>query len=648
MRDGRPRKEATESVTQEYPRAEEALRLLAAAAGTARLYPEASALPAEAVTAFTTRSNAIVGGQGPIRFTVTAEGFWIGDTEIAGGNSQVAALAKALHALQVGQLLIAPGVTEPEAAAFVVVANSDPGSVRAHGGARSLLAASQVAHIAVVEVSLRASDEEGLLGVDLMTAPLEDIASQLERSAERWARAEGPGDDDVAAAISRMEAATREVAVERVSSALMRLDEPTRMRVLGFSLKADSNSRRMDGMLGVIAHLKPAALARLLTLVAAQAGTDPRRIASALELPPETAHLLAEMLAPEPTEPQELPAAPAPEAPPALEVARMMSEPDNPADLERQVAVASPSLSASRALATAVAISRKRVDDETVRSIGDSLPQAVCDGAFPTVREALRRLDELSIQPALLESISSAKSTLSDKQVLTDMCVTIDSEGDAAIAGEILAAAGALGAEVLLDAYVAGPEKTRDLLRPVLRAMSEPVLGIARTRLRSEEPVRAVAIVRTLSALGDRRVVQVMGQALGHLDESVRFAAITALAETPEPEAANALVRALGHPEPETQRFAVREIGRVKAAPAIHQLTRALEDLNVLQRTHETKKEVIRALERIGTPEAERALHRTADRSFAWGRKSRELRAQARAALDSIRTAHGVEGAETP
>ena len=81
----------------------------------------------------------------------------------------------------------------------------------------------------------------------------------------------------------------------------------------------------------------------------------------------------------------------------------------------------------------------------------------------------------------------------------------------------------------------------------------------------------------------------------------------------------------------------MREIGRVRAAPAIHQLTRALEDLNVLQRTHETKKEVIRALERIGTPEAERALHRTADRSFAWGRKSRELRAQARAALDEHR-----------
>ena len=624
------------SATQEYPRAEEALRLLAAATGAARLYPEASALPAEAVDKFAERANALVGGQGPLRFTVNAEGFSVGDSEIAAGNSQVAALAKALHALQVGQLLIAPGLTAPEAAAFVAVANSDPVTVRAHGGARSLLAASHVAHIAVIEVSLRASEEEGLLGIDLMTAPLDDIAPELDKSAERWARASGPGDDDVATAISRMEAATREIAVERLSSALMRLDEPTRMRVLGLSLKADSNGQRMDGMLGVIAKMKPAALARLLTLVAAQAGTDPRRIASALDLPPETAKLLAEMLSPDPAQPQVQPAAPAPEPPPAVELARLMAEPEDPADLNRQVAVASPSLSASRALATAVALSRKGADAETVQTIGDSLPQAVRDGAFPTVREALRRLDELSAQPALLDAVSLAKTTLSDTQVLTDMCAAIDSEGDAAIAGEILATAGPVGAEVLLDAYAGGQDKTRDLLRPVLRAMSEPVLGVARTRLRTEDPARAIAIVRSITVLGDRRVVPVMAQALGHLNEGVRFAAISALAETPEPDAANALIRALGHPEPETQRFAVREIGRVRAAPAVHQLTRALEDLNVLQRTHETKKEVILALERIGTPEAARALHRTADRSFAWGRKSRELREQARTALKSI------------
>jgi HEAT repeat protein len=141
--------------------------------------------------------------------------------------------------------------------------------------------------------------------------------------------------------------------------------------------------------------------------------------------------------------------------------------------------------------------------------------------------------------------------------------------------------------------------------------------------------------------------VPVLSQGLTNLNESVRFAAITALADTTAPEAATALIKALGHSEPETQRFAVREIGRVKAAPAVHQLTRALEDLNPV-RSHETKKEIIHALEQIGTPEAQRALRRTADRKLVMGRKSRELRSQARSALATIDQESNAEGADSP
>jgi hypothetical protein len=381
-----------------------------------------------------------------------------------------------------------------------------------------------------------------------------------------------------------------------------------------------------------------------------QAGTDPRRIAAALPLPPETAKLLAIMLGPAALE--DGPGDPgAPQTLSASQLAAEMAEPIDQGDVQRQIAVASPQLAASRALTTAVAVSRQHPDTDSIASIGDSLPQAAKDGAFPTVREALRRLDELTDNAALIGSVSEARGTLSNPKVLADVCKAVATDADAAIAGEILQAAGPAGAEALLDAYLTAPDVKRSLLRPVLRSMSDSVLGVARARLRNEQARRAVEIVRTLSALGDRRAIPVLSQALAHLDEQVRFAAITALADSPEPEAANALIKALGHPEPETQRFAVREIGRVKAAPAVHQLTRALEDLNVLQRTYETKKEVIRALEQIATPEAQRALKRTADRGLVWGRKSRQLRSQARLALENIEYADdhsGTEGVNTP
>ena len=107
--------------------------------------------------------------------------------------------------------------------------------------------ASGVSHIAVIEVSLRASDETGLLGVDLMTAPLDDIAAEVVAAAERWQKSDGPGHDEMAEAIDRLEAATRELAVERVAEALMRLDETSRMKVLAFSLQGRRQRRAHGG-----------------------------------------------------------------------------------------------------------------------------------------------------------------------------------------------------------------------------------------------------------------------------------------------------------------------------------------------------------------------------------------------------------------
>ena len=624
-----------------YPRAEEALRLLSTAAGAARLYPPASPLPAEAVARFTTRANEMVGSAGPMRIIVDPHGFRIGDTEIGTANSQTITLAEALHALQVGQLIIAPGLTEPETAAFVAIANADPAAIRTLGGPRNALMSSGVSHIAVIEVSLRASEETGLLGIDLMAAPLDDIAAEVVAAAERWQQNTGAGDDEMAAAIDRLEAATRDLAIERVAQALMRLDETSRMKVLAFSIKADTNGARAEGMLAVIANMKPAALARLLTLVAAQAPADPRRVAAVLPLPMDKARLMEQMLTPTRSGDDETAAGT------ADELAEEMAAPEDRSDLQRQVAIASPMLAAGRALNTAVAISRTHPEPEAARAIGDSLAQAAQDGAFPEVRGALRRLDELGQDHALTDAVALAKGALNDPAVLADVCTAVATDADAAMAGEILSAAGPAGAEALLNAYLRAPEGQRSLLRPVLRAMSDGVLGVARSRLRSDDPVTAVAILRTLAALGDRRAVPIISQGLGHLDESVRFAAITALADTNAPEAATALIKALNHGESGTQRFAVREIGRVKAAPAVHQLTRALEDLNVL-RSHELKKETIRALEQIGTEDAENALRRTADRKLVWGRKSRELRSQARRALANIRAAAPPEGADAP
>jgi hypothetical protein len=616
---------------ESFPRAEEAVRLLAAAAGAARLYPPASALPREAAERFVARSSELTGA-GPLRYVIDPHSIRIGDAELASTQGQVTSLAEALHALQVGQLVIAPGVSVPETEAFVALANSDPAQVRSRGGARTELARMGVRHIAVIEVSLRSSDESGLLGVDLTTAPLDDIAEQVAAATERRAReaAAGVAHDEMAEAIDRLEEATRELAMERVAHALMRLPEETRNRVLGIALAADANGGRMEGMLAVIARMKPAALARLLTLVAAQSQTDPRRVSSALQLPPETAKALELLLTPTPDLSPEFEL---PDTQVAATIAAEVTDPCDPLVIQQQVKAASPSLSAGRALATATAVSRSHADADTVCAIGEVLPLAAREGSFSTVREALRRLDEISADPAFGEAVTAARATLAMPEVLRDVCRAAQTDADAAIAGEILHAAGVTGAEALLDTYIRLPQDQRSLLQPVLRGSSELVLGVARSRLRSAPAPEAVAIVRALAVLGDRRAAAVIAGTLeGSLEEQVRFAAATALASMPAPEATQALTRALGHREVETQRYIVRELGRVKAAPAVPALVRTFDDVNVLAKSYEIRKEIITALASIDTPEARKALRRFSGRP-GFGRKSRELK---RLASDAI------------
>jgi HEAT repeat protein len=172
--------------------------------------------------------------------------------------------------------------------------------------------------------------------------------------------------------------------------------------------------------------------------------------------------------------------------------------------------------------------------------------------------------------------------------------------------------------------------------------MSEPVLGVARERLRFAEPPVAVAILHTLGALGDRRAVPVVAEMVNHLDETVRFAAVRSLAAMHSAEAATALIRSVNHREPETQRYVVREIGNAGINAAVPALSRALEDISMFSRTYETRKEIIRALERIGTPEAEKALRGFARHVLRLGKKTRELRNLAIAVADNLAKNRGV------
>jgi len=614
--------------------ADEVIRLLAGAATAARLYPPRSELPAQAVERFVSRANEVTNAVGALRYRVDPHEIKIGEVTLRAGQNQITVFAETLHAMQVGQLVIAPGTTVEETHAFVEIANTDPSAVRQQG-VRNMLMRAGVTHMAVIEVSLRSSDEEGFLGLDLTSAPLEDIGREAVVVAQEWSRtaAEGQGVDAIATAIGSLEEATRNIAAQRVADALLRLDEATRMRVLALSLRADTNGKRMEGMFDVIARMNPSALARLLTIVAAQAGTDPSRLAGAMDLPPEVAEQIALLLAPSPRTEAECGV---PTEVSAADINEDMAAPGDTRDLQRQMTLSSPSLAAGRALATTVAISRVKPGLESVSAITDALPRAARDGAFQSTREALRRLDELEADPALALEVERARASLQDPEVLADVCQAPLSDSDAAIAGEILQAAGAAGGEALLSFFLTAQEPQRSLFRPVVRGMGEPLLNAAGRRIRTDDSTTVINILKMMPMLGDRRAVPVLVSALDNLDAAVRRAAVTALADFPGDEGKPALAKALSHWDPETRRFVIREIGRVHAVQAIPALVRILEDINFLERNHELKKEVIKSLESLGSPTAIPVLKRWANRPFVFGRKNKELRFLARRAVDKL------------
>ena len=620
---------------------EDVLRLLAAAAASVRLYPPTNDIRRHALERFAASAERVTMST-PLRLIIDPDRIRYGEDDLASGHTQVSALAEALHALQVGQLIIAPGFTVAEIERFLGVLGSDPKEITSRGGVRSALVAAGVGHIAVIEVSLRASTEEGLLGLDLTLAPLDQIADAALAATQTWkvSAVVGNGIDEVSSAIDQLEPATRELAAARVAQALMRLPEAARREVLASALRPDATGSRMEGMLSVVAQMNPAALARLLSLVASDLGLRGLDLARSLELPPEIARELQMLLSPTP---QTLELTEMPQDAMVEQTAEEMTdfEEDSEPNIQRMLASATPASAAGKALDTTLAILSTSATQEAIAAVGDALPVALRNGAIAPVAVALSQLDVHAGDPGLSESVAAARRTLADRDVVANACRNLPAGTQPAALAAVITAAGAPGAEGLLRAYVGAHDGRAVLLQRAAGLACDSIVPAAGRQLRTADTPVASAAVRLLAGVGDKRALPVLAQALDHVDIAVRRASIAALAELGGNEAAGVLGKALAHWDPETRRFVAREIGRARVTEALPALTRIMDEIYLFDRNqnHDLKKEIIRALESIKTQAAVTTLEKVAARRFPAGRKGRELQFLARSAVQRVRQA---------
>jgi len=397
-------------------RAEELLRMLASALGAVRLYPPASPLRSKAIARFITAARDLTLAHGPLQYRVDRNRFIIGDTPVGATLPSVAGLAETLHRLQVGQMIIAPGLTDAELVRFLGVVSGDSATIRGSGGIRKALTDASVENIAVVEVTLRASTEEGILGLDLTTAPLTAIAPEIATAVASWAGAATAGGtpaDVIAHAIERLEPAARDLALSRCAEALRFLDEATRASLLEAAFHTGPAGETMSGMLDVIAHVPPAALARLLRVASQMNGDTPENILGRLELPPEIAAEVAALLkpSPQPDEPWGVPA--------EVDVETIASEiadagEDDISDLDRLVAGTTARDAAARGLDTAIEIGRLKHSEESLKAVSEAIPAASAAGALGEIAKAVALLDEYAEDPGLTAAARAAREPLAD------------------------------------------------------------------------------------------------------------------------------------------------------------------------------------------------------------------------------------------
>jgi hypothetical protein len=390
----------------------------------------------------------------------------------------------------------------------------------------------------------------------------------------------------------------------------------------------------MEGLLGVIAHMPPAALARLLRLTAGNRNGEPDSLLGVIEFPPELAAELAALLRPSPQSEEQRGVPPeADVAGIAQEVAE--SDESDFAHIDTLVKGSTPRLAAARGLATTLQMARGRTSEESIRAIAEAMISAVREGALEEVAHAADFLHGLADDPGLAAAVQSARSALHEPALL-ELCARHLADGASPDAPRtLLQGAGGPGADALLTAYIAGSEIQRSRILPAVGPMLESVAPVAGRVLRTGDASAALAVLHLLESIGSRRLVATIAVGLEHLDIRVRETAVSAIARVPGTESTQLLQKALTHWDPQTRRIAAREIGRGGNEDCVPALLKIVAEVNLFERNYELKKEVLKSLELLHSTKAVPGLKRLAN-SRMIGKKNRELRYLARRVLESL------------
>jgi HEAT repeat protein len=300
-----------------------------------------------------------------------------------------------------------------------------------------------------------------------------------------------------------------------------------------------------------------------------------------------------------------------------------------------------------RTIANLAAAATPEARGEAVARLQALTPSVLAMKDVGVVAEAVAALDHLlgTVEdPALAAAIAAAAGGLADKALVARMVSRL---GESRVGGaerEVLVAAlgglASVSVGMVLNAYLAARTDMREPYRAVIRRAGERALEPLQGRLADTDPTVAAAAAELVGLSGAPHVVALLVPLLRHESEFVREAALTGLAEIGGREISRPVMPALKDPSLSVRAAAARAIAVAGDVAATTVLVRRLEqeeDEGVLA-------ELLRAIGRLGAPEALETLAKYAEPGGMLKRRSPTVRAAAVEGLSRItsREARGL------
>lgn len=621
-------------------RLDAALRALATAGKSLRLYPASSPIPMQSVeAAVASLGEFFADGHPLLSLSVTREGFLWRSTPVGGSALGTSELVNDLRDHGVAEITLMPGCSAESLVSFLASIAREPEAVRAEGGIGAVLAAAGVNEVAVSEVQLTVIEQVGPEEGENVEDFLRELAQDPEKLAA-WFAAAAAGDprafEESLMELVRVSGPSGfPKMLDSLARAFLSQDPEAKDALLGLSMDPGPTRDLTGGMFSLLASGDIAgsilggnfgrnmlslssALTRLpLEQVTAQVRAEVQAMLPGTGHTSKEADFLDHMIEVRERAEPETPLVDSDRTYRAVLEAAALS--DDLIERARGAVIGSEGALTSASVRTMLSLlDQQRSFDlmsASIDAIANVVPRLVEQGDLELADTVLTRLAQRELAPSewpdlplrIREALTRAAGPRTMgalvRTLVADRTLLARARGIVRHAGEdgvttLVTEALAHKAEGLEVAEELIGRRIIDELGRVATATPWYQLGPLTARLARESDPRSQGVI----------------DALMRRDEQSRKEVVNGLAATPGPLSTRALGIALGDSAVEVAAAAARAIGRSDDPTAAALLSERLAHLDVDNADYLLARELIAALARVPGPDADTALERLATR----------------------------------